>query len=223
MKTFKCLMGCLIALVVLMNFYRFSRPEVSLAETSVYQKVKSCLPSTSNVKKIEYVVSLNQGNVDYYYFEVTQKMPVYFIDNIVDVTRQTVIQTDDIGCLVIMPVEKFEDSMTLYMPEQIAFDLLEEKMKKDIIRFGGIEQFIAEIQKTRQKNSMDEIGDSDAYLFPEYVYIYKKLRIPFPKSYTVIDSLTKAPEYVPMSPYVFPDDFPDNSIYRNKPSQKGLK
>jgi hypothetical protein len=219
-------MGCLIALIVVMNLNRFSRPEVSLAETSVYQKVRSCLPSASNVKKTEYIVSLNQGNVAYHYFEITQKMPVFFKDNIVDVTRQTVIQTDDIGCLIIMPVEKSEDSMTLYLPEQIAFDLLEQKIKKDITQSGGIKKYINKIKKAIQIDSMDENGDSDIYILPEYIYVEKKLGIPLPKSYIVIDSFTKAPEYVPMSPYAFPEDKTEGSLFLNKPnkpSRKGSK
>lgn len=221
MKTLKILMGCACFLIAgLILFNRYWVVEASLPETAIYQKTETCLPSRQSVKDIKYIASLKDGSATYYSFYVTQKIPIYFEDNIEEVIRRTVVRVDDIGCLVIMPVEKFEDSMTLYMSEQVAFGLLQREIEKEIAQSGGIQKFIS---KFEQKDSMDKIGDSGAYVLPEFVYVYKKLGIPLSRKYTVIDSFTKVPEYIPINPSMSPNDFPDNSTFRNKPSKKGLK
>jgi hypothetical protein len=221
MKTLKMLIGCAcfwVAGLILLN--RYWVVEASFPEITIYQKAETCLPSKQSVQDIKYIASLKDGSATYYSFYVTQKIPMYFVDNIEEVIRRTVVRVDDMGCLVIMPVEKFEDSMTLYMPEQVAFELLQGEIEQEIAQSGGIQDFI---RKFEQKGSMDEMGDSGAYVLPEFVYVYKKLGIPLPRKYTVIDSFTKVPEYIPINPSMSPDDFPDNSIFRNKSGKPSKK
>lgn len=201
MKTLNLIIGCTFVIVGLLILNRFLPVEASLPESKIYKQVEYCLPPQKSVDKIKYIASVKYQNLVFYSFYISQKLPIHFQDDIKDVTRRLIIQVDDIGCLIIMPVEKFQDSMTLYLPKTIAFDLLEQELKKEFDRLGGIENYIKKRNKEDSQNqSMDNAGDSGIYMLPEFVEVYRRLGIPLPKFYTIIDSYTQAPEYIPINP-----------------------
>lgn len=209
-----------IAVVTVGCYRHFSALASPPSETSIRREVRYCLPPPSGADEIEYVTSFQYKDSVFHSFYIHQKLPVYFEDNLEEVVRRLVIRVDDVGCSIVMPVEKSEDSMTLYLPDEVAYGLLQRELQAEIDGLGGLDRYVDQLRREEAaRESLDEMGDSANYILPEFVEACRRLGIPLPEAYTVIHSLTEAPEYIPWHPSAPPESYPEDSV-EGRPSKK---
>lgn len=147
--------------------------------------IMPCLPQGKAIKKLEMEASTKDQQKSFYLVTVEEEVPSDYFDDVTDIIeRTTVIQEDDIGCLVLVPRENERKySLTRYLPTKVARQLALNFTKRRIELVGSKEAYI---------NSYDEIlsdaADGPWIFFPEDAWAYEQLGLPLPDPHVIVNS-----------------------------------
>lgn len=153
-------------------------------KSEIPQSIMPCLPRDKRIKSLELEVTTQYRGKEYYLVTVTEETDTIFENDVEVLSRLTVIQNDDLGCLVVMPSEvSGRESMTLYVPVPVARQLTLEFVKKGISRAGSKEKFLQSFNEVPR-----DAADSPWIFFPEDVWVYEQLGMELPQPSVVVNT-----------------------------------
>lgn len=97
--------------------------------------------------------------------------------------KETVVALDDIGCQVVVSVEKSGmASLLLYLPQQVAYDLALQRFRNAISKSGGKEKYQQILLESEQTSTP---GDYP-FFFPEDAWALNQLGIKLPANAKIV-------------------------------------
>jgi hypothetical protein len=190
------------------NFLEFSKikgdkPLIALAQTPLVKKpeipqsIMSCLPQQKSVKSLDLRAITDFQEKRYYLINVTEEVGSIFENETDTLTRNTVIQKDRLGCLVLIPREiSMKNSMTLYLPLNVANSLALEALRKDVQDAGGKEKYLLMLN-----NAPTDAADGPWIIFPERAWAYQQLGMKLPQPSVVVKTWDEVKPKDPSSEY----------------------
>lgn len=183
-----------LATAILLNFGNLSQIDETKIEQSTFvlaqtiqseipQSIMPCLPRGKRIKSLELKAITKYLGKEYYLVKVAEEVDTIFENDLEILLQKTVIQHDDLGCLVAMPREVSDrESMTLYVPVPVARQLTLQFVKKGIEEAGGKEAFLQSFYEVPA-----DAADGPWIFFPEDEWVYKQLGMELPQPFVVVD------------------------------------
>jgi hypothetical protein len=199
------LFGCGLATAIFLHLGDLSRLNQIYTQqsTSVFaravnseipQSIMPCLPKGERIKTLKFEAATQYQGKKYYLITVEEEVDTIFENDVELLSLKTVIQDDNVGCLVAMPKEVSDrESMTLYVPVPVARQLTLEFVKKGIKKAGGKEKFLQSFNEVPQ-----DAADGPWIFFPEDIWVYEQLEMKLPQPSVVVnrDSEVKPPKTI---------------------------
>ena len=149
-------------------------------DKNIPDKLYPCLPKQA--QKLKLVSSVRSGKDSFYIVGIYQSPIQEQTPEGEPNYQETLLQQDEIGCLVVIPKEKMgEASIVQYLPEGIACKLTTQKYRQVIASVGGKKKF----EESLLDQSDESPGDL-SYYFPEHICAFNKLGVKVPSNLRVI-------------------------------------
>lgn len=149
-------------------------------DKNIPDKLYPCLPKQAQELKL---VSSVKSGLDSFYIVGIYQSPLQEQTPESELNYQeTLLQQDEIGCLIIIPKEKMaETSIVPYLPEGIACELRTQEYRQSIASIGGKKKF-----EELLLDQGDEHPEGLSYYFPEDICAINKLGVKVPSNLRVI-------------------------------------
>lgn len=149
-------------------------------DKNIPDKLYPCLPKQA--QELKLVSSVKSGKDSFYIVGIYQSPIQKQISGGEPNYQETLLQQDEVGCLVIIPKEKMgATSIIPYLPKGIACELRTQQFRQSIASIGGKKKF--------EESLLDESDDHAedlSYYFPEHICAFNKLGVKVPSNLRVI-------------------------------------
>lgn len=157
------------------------------------ESIMPCLPQGTDIKELELESQTSFKGKHFYLVKVKEELATIFEDFTRVLARNTIIQEDDLGCLVVMPREESRKrSLYFYLPVPAARQLTLNFVKRRIELVGGKEAFMASYQDIPR-----DAADGAWIVFPEDVWAYEQLGLELPEPHVIVKTEDEAPRPTP--------------------------
>ncbi len=150
-------------------------------DKNIPDKLHPCLPKQA--QELKLVSSVKSGKYSFYIVGIYQSLIQGQTSGSEPNYQETLLQQDEIGCLVVIPKEKMgATSIVPYLPKGIACELSIQEYRQVIASVGGKKKF--------EESFLDQGDESPgdlSYYFPEDICAFNKLGVKVPSDLKVIN------------------------------------
>lgn len=152
-------------------------------DKNIPDKLYPCLPKQA--QELKLVSSVKSGKDSFYVVGIYQSPLQEQTSEGEPNYQETLLQLDEIGCLVVIPKEKMgSTSIVQYLPEGLACALSTQEYRRVIASVGGKKKFEESLLDRR-----DESPGDLSYYFPEHICAFNKLGVKVPSNLRVIQHI----------------------------------